>query len=540
MSGRLADQPVSAGKGTVRGAQHSGPNRHPGGVIGMRDRGRAVVVYIGTALARFRREVDDTTTVGTTGLLVVWALLVGVAPEQIGTTLVGLELQVLDLGAVVYAVPLGLVILAIIAVSVGPWGQTVLGQGGATPDFDDLTYFAMLFAGGIAAGLVLFGPAEPLVFLNDPPPGVAGDAAPDRRVVATVGYAWLRWGILAWCTYAAFTIPVAYYCYRRGAPFRPSTVLYPLVRDRPRTRAAFDVGTLFVVITAVVVPVWQVSLNFIAGIEFQWGVTIPTVGFGLFVLAIALVVLVSAVTGLFRGIRRLSLVATGGLVLVTLLTLVFGPTRAVATLSLDAVLAHPSHAESLLDSVTSEWVTRVTMVTWAAWFGWAPVMGLFVARISRGRTIREVVGYSVLAAGVATMIWFGVVGGAVAQVHIRGSANVLQAISVVGEGVAVYPVFLTFPAGQLALLVFLGVGLLAVITTADSATFAVAMAASETGSVPDRIVRCYWAGVLTLLALVLGTAEAGSLNLLGGAAFAVVGAIGMLLATAAIIRTERT
>jgi choline-glycine betaine transporter len=469
------------------------------------------------------------------GLLFPWFALMLLFREPSRQVQRWIEVQLIDHGSVVYGLPLLVGIGAILVLALGPWGRLVLGPDDATPEFDDVTYFSMLFAGGgaLTSALLLAAGREVLSVLQSPPPGVTATAG--RNVVAaSLGYLWFRWGIVAWCVYVMFALPMGYYCYRHGAPFRPSSVIYPFVEDRPSVTAAIDTLVVVVVGTAIAAPVVAVTSTFIAGIEFHWNVNVSSVGTIIFTLAIACVYISSAVTGLHRGIRRLSVLTVAWMALVAGTVAIFGPSRAILSQLLAAGAAAPSAGVNLVANLGESNVVRF----WGIWFGGAPAVGLFMARISHGRTVREVVAYAAAATGLATTLWYSVIAIAVTETQFTGRADIIGVVSQAGSGFAAQPMFGTFPAGEVILMLFLGISMLSMITSADSVTLSLAMAASSTPISPSRVVRVYWGVVTVALAAVGASLQQGSLNVIGGAIFGLVGMVGVVSMAAAAVRDD--
>lgn len=436
-----------------------------------------------------------------------------------------------------YAIALLLCSIMVGVIALGPWGSLVLGEQDAEPDYDNITYFSMIMSIGIAAGIAFFGPGEAIVYLDQIPPGISPDVDPRAKAAWGMGFTLIHWGVITSVTTVVMALPIAYYCYRRGAPFRVSSALHPVVRNRPVAAGAIDVFAVVALIFGLSSSTMEVTQNFLAGIEFQWSVANPTAGVIIFGIAIATVYTMSAITGINRGIRRISLMSLAIFCVLTIATLIVGPTGSIGRLSLAATVSQPAQIAAIATNLSSDWVAFWSLFNWAIWFSIAAGYGLFTARISRGRTIREIIGYAVVGSGVANMIWFYVIGGAVLQTHLSGQADIVSIVTSDGlrPEIAGYPMFLSLPLGELFLFLFLGIGLLFIINSADSQTLSAAMITSQQTASPPWTTRLLWGAVIAITAIVLivggGEDAVGSFASITGAIIAVLSvlSLGVLL-----------
>ena len=191
----------------------------------------------------------------------------------------------------------------------GSWGDVKLGGPEETPTYTYPTYFSLLFTAGIAAGIVVWGPAEALFHYQTPPPFFGAQAESAGAVGGALTYSLFHWGFSAWSAYAVIGIPIAYFVYRRGAPLRVSTILAPFLGVSgldSRWSRLVDTLAVFATIGGIATSVALVAQQFLVGINFQWGVSAGDLGPVLFVGGLMLIVVLSAVTGIHRGIRRIA------------------------------------------------------------------------------------------------------------------------------------------------------------------------------------------------------------------------------------------
>ncbi|MFB6091079.1 MAG: BCCT family transporter [Halobellus sp.] len=411
------------------------------------------------------------------------------------------------------------------------WGGVRLGGEDVEPTYTFPTYFALVFTAGIAAGIVFWGPAEALFHYRQPPPYF--DVAPqsEAAVGAALVYALFHWGLSAWSAYAVIGVPIAYFVFERGAPLRVSSILTPFLGveglDSPWSRLV-DTLAVFATVGGVATSIGLVSQQFLAGVQFQWGVPPGTAGPILFVGGLAAVYTLSAVSGLHRGIRRIAGLTLVLFSLFALLLLLVGPRGFVVERGADAVAAYLVHFVPMSLYTGGSWVTAWTVWNWAWWFSWAPFAGLFLAALSRGRRLRTVVFTSVGATSLATGAWFLVVGGTSLWMQRRGGVDLLGAIAARGgsEAVAGFPLLSALPLGDLLLFLFLALIVVFIVTSADTATLVTAILASERGVAPSRGSIALWGGfqaAVALAVLLVGGGETlQALAVLTGAPFSIL------------------
>jgi len=448
----------------------------------------------------------------------------------------------LFLGAVLLAVCYCLFLL------VGPWGEIKLGGPDAEPSYTYPTYFTLVFTAGIAAGIVFWGPAEALFHYKTPPPFFDAPAQSSAAITDALTYALFHWGISAWSAYTVIGVPIAYFVFQRGAPLRVSTILAPFVGvsglDSVWGRLV-DTLAVFATIGGIATSVALVSEQFLTGIGFQWGVSAGTAGPVLFVGGLTAIFVLSTVTGIHRGIRRIAglnilLFALFGLILVGV-----GPRLSVLDQGMTALGSYAVNFLPLSVSAPGGWATDWTIWNWSWWFSWAPFAGLFIAALSRGRRIRTVVFTGVVATSAATMVWFLLLGGTSLFAQHNGGVDILAAIAERGgsEAVAGFPLFASLPLGQLLMFMFLALIVVFMTTSADTSTLVVAILATRRGVAPSTGNIVFWGGfqgAVAVSVLVLGGAETlQALAVLTGGPFAVISIVALVGLTLTLYRNER-
>ncbi|UNX55250.1 BCCT family transporter [Georgenia sp. TF02-10] len=444
----------------------------------------------------------------------------------------------------------GFVVFAV-AMGVSRFGDIKLGQDEDEPEFGLLSWFAMLFAAGMGIGLVFWGAAEPLTFFVDPKPGV-DPATRVERAEAAMSQTFLHWGFHAWATYAVIGLALAYAVHRRGRPVSIRWALEPLLGDRVRGRLgdAIDVvamvGTLFGVATSLGLGVQQISAG-LAQLGLVDRVTQPLLI--VLIIVVSLIALVSVASGVGRGIKWLSNINLGmaGAFLVALLLL--GPTLyllrdLVQSFGnyLQNIVPLTFHASTYTGAEGLEWQGSWTIFYWGWWISWAPFVGVFIARISRGRTVREFILGVLLVPTAVTLVWFTVLGGTAIN---RAWADLNGGLFDAAEGVVPEDVLFNllsgFPASGLLTVIAIVLVAIFFVTSSDSGSLVVTMLGSGGDLDPPRWTRVIWAALQGAVAIAL--LLAGGLSSLQTAAILTalpvsVVMVGMCVATFRAFRAE--
>ncbi|ODR83388.1 hypothetical protein BG842_09725 [Haladaptatus sp. W1] len=387
-------------------------------------------------------------------------------------------------------------------VMLGPWGRIKLGDPDEEPEHGFFSYFAMMFSAAMAAGLVFFGAAEPLFHYASPPPVMSSEPKTMGAITDAITYALFHYGITPWATYLTLAVPLAYYVHRKDAPMRPSTVLIPLVGrdalDSPWLKS-IDGIILFISAGGAASSLGFIALQLSVSFSYNLGIEPGLVGKFAILAVVTGAFILSAVAGIEKGIKRVS---TLNMVLFSvILVAVFALGRSAALLNLGSQALGGYITEfftmSLYAGVNGgEWLGSWTVFYWAAWFVFAPLIGVFMARISRGRTVRELIFTALFGSFAVTVPWFTVIGGSALFTQNSGG-GLLATVSEYGLEVAAYALIDTLPMGSdvLAILFTLLVTTF-LVTTLDSSTYIMAIFASNGDTTPGKASRVIW-GIIT-------------------------------------------
>lgn len=433
-------------------------------------------------------------------------------------------------------------------------GEVRLGRDDEEPEYGLFSWFSMLFAAGMGIGLVFWGAAEPLSFFAGEgtiPPTITG-LPEQERAQAAMGQTFLHWGLHAWGIYVIVGLAVAYATHRRGRPISIRWALEPVLGRRTDTwigdviDITAVVGTLFGVATSLGFGVNQIfaGLQHIGVIPegMEWLKVV-------FVVVITALATLSAASGVDKGIKMLSNANMALAALLMVAILILGPTLFLLR---DVVAGIGYYIANFIQlsfqtmpffgSQGAEWLNGWTVNYWGWWISWSPFVGVFIARISRGRTVREFIVGVLLVPTLVTILWFTIMGGtAISQMVLRG-LDLRQDDGTIDPNVALFDMFANLPGGP----VLSGVAILLVtiffITSADSGAFVVAMIAHRGDPHPPRITRIFWAsasGVIAAALIGVGIMTGGdtsgmtalqALTLLAAAPFSLV-MLGMMHST---------
>jgi len=409
------------------------------------------------------------------------------------------------------------------AIALGPWGRLRLGGEADRPEFGRWTWFAMLFSAGMGIGLVFFGVAEPMTHYASPP---SGDGSTAEAARTAMDLTFFHWGIHAWAIYALLGLSIAVATYRRGLPLTIRSCFEPLLGRRIHGWAGHVIdnlavlGTLFGLATSLGLGAMSVS----AGLNHLWDLPHTVTTQLVLIALITAAATLSLVTGLHRGIRRLS--ELNGILAVCLLLFVLlaGPTAHVLgafvrNLGDYAVVAVTrSLAAAWNTPEEASWIRGWTVFYWAWWISWAPFVGMFIARISRGRTVREFVIAVLIVPTLVTLLWFTVFGEAALWLEAQGSP-IAEAVTA-DKATAVYVMLQELPLAGLTAVLAVVVVTVFFVTSSDSASFVVDMLTSGGHPDPPRWQRVFWAVAEGACAMVL--LWAGGKQVLEGLQAAVV------------------
>jgi len=383
-------------------------------------------------------------------------------------------------------------------------GTIRLGKPEDRPEFSLATWFAMLFSAGMGIGLVFWGAAEPLAHYIDPAIS-EGETAEAYKEALT--FTFFHWGVHAWAIYAVVALTLAYFQFRKGYPGLISATLRPLFGKKMDGILGNIIDILAV--TATVIGV-ATTLGFGAkqingGLSYLFDIPISFLVQFIIVVIVTILFIISAWSGLGRGIKYLS--NTNLILAVVLFVLVFilGPSILMLNLFTDSLgkyitdIVEMSFRSAPLNAVGRTWISDWTVFYWAWWIAWSPFVGIFIARISKGRTIREFLIGVTLVPSVIGALWFTVFGTSAIEIQKTG---IIDLGGLKTEEV-LFGVFSQFPAGTTLSVIALFLILSFFITSADSATFVLGMQTMNGSLTPPHRIKITWGIAQSAVALIL-------------------------------------
>jgi glycine betaine transporter len=382
------------------------------------------------------------------------------------------------------------------------YGKIRLGAQDEEPEFSTISWVAMMFSAGMGIGLMFFGVAEPLSHMGAPPFGLA---EPNTKAGAQVAmeYSYFHWAFHPWAIYAIMGMALAYFTFRKGMPNLVSTAFYPLLGDRVYgpIGKTIDILAIFATLFGSATSLGLGALQINQGLNAVFGIGgREAVGLAIVVIAVLTVAFIlSAISGVHRGIQWIA--NTNMILAVFLLVFLFvvGPTVFILntfTESIGGYLANIIPMSFRTASYgDSAFVSNWTIFYWAWWISWAPFVGVFIARISRGRTIREFVFGVILAPSVVSFVWFSILGGAAIDLQLTGAAN-LSELASANPPAALFSTLQQFPLFWLTALIAIILVALFFVSGADAASVVMGMLSSK-GNLHPRAWNVIVWGVFT-------------------------------------------
>ncbi|KMJ47091.1 choline BCCT transporter BetT [Xenorhabdus khoisanae] len=407
-----------------------------------------------------------------------------------------------------YILAVALILLSVTYLGLSRYGNIKLGPDHAEPDFSYFSWFAMLFSAGMGIGLMFFGVAEPVMHYLSPPVGTPESIAAAKQAMKLTFF---HWGLHAWAIYAIVALILAFFSYRHGLPLTLRSALYPIIGDKiygPIGHAVdifAVIGTVFGVATSLGYGVLQVN----AGLNHLFDLPInETVQVVLIILITALATL-SVVSGLDKGIRILSELNLGLAVLLLVLVVALGPTVLLLKSFVENTGGYLSEIVSktfnlyAYEPKSSNWLGGWTLLYWGWWLSWSPFVGMFIARVSRGRTIREFVTGVLFVPSGFTLMWMTAFGNSAIDLIANKGAKELAHTVQTDVSLALFNFLEHFPFPAVLSFIAMAMVVMFFVTSADSGAMVVDTLASGGANHTPVWQRIFWAGLMGVVAIAL-------------------------------------
>ncbi|MER7153977.1 BCCT family transporter [Streptomyces lydicus] len=464
----------------------------------------------------------DRVVFGVTALLtlafIAWGATSTTSLKNVSTSLLN---WVIDNGGWAFVLSASGFVIFAIWLAVSKYGRITLGTEGEEPEFRTVSWIAMMFSAGMGIGLMFYGVSEPLGHFTTPPPGTdPKDAAQamDTAMATTL----FHWTLHPWAIYAVVGLAIAYSCFRRGRRQTMSAVFTPLIGTRRANGwggQVIDILAIFATLFGSAASLGLGALQIGSGIKvLGWMDSVSTTLLVVIITVLTLAFILSAVSGIAKGVQMLSNINMVLALILAVFVFVVGPTVLVLNLlptSLGSFLGElpqlAGRTEAAGGADVGGWLRSWTVFYWAWWISWTPFVGMFIARISRGRTIRQFIGGVILVPSVVSLLWFAVFGGSAIKLQedkqLHGSHT--------PEG-QLFDVLHQYPlATVMSILVMILVGIFFV-SGADAASIVMGTLSQKGTFEPSRLVVVFWGVVTGAVAAIMLLIGGGSGDALTG------------------------
>ncbi|SDL10845.1 BCCT family transporter [Natronincola ferrireducens] len=401
--------------------------------------------------------------------------------------------------------------LAILAwLFVSKYGSVKLGGEDAKPILSRWSWFAISLCGGIGTGIVFWGIAEPIFHLNSPIPGLNQVAGSAEAALSALSVSMIHWGIPAYAHYCLFGVAVGFAIYNMKLPFRISSVLYPIFGKKSFETVGdiVDNVCLFAIAVSVSAILAVASLQFGAGFNAVFGLEPNNLVRGITLIVIVATFIISSYTGLQKGIRQLSDLNAKVFIGLLVFIFIFGATRFSMFFTVEAIgesistfFTRMTYLGAIEDD---KWPMWWTVIYWIWMIVYAPMVGLFLGRIAKGRTIREFIIMNLIVPASFAVLWFGVFGSNAIHLEMTQGGEIWNVIQTQGLEASVFSFLQNFPLAFLTSIAFMITLFLSVVTLCDSMTSTVASlsinASNATEVEPPNSIKIFWGLVMSSVA----------------------------------------
>lgn len=439
-------------------------------------------------------------------VILFFILLGTISPDILNYLSSTLHSFILDNFSWLYLISAFFFLIFSLGLALSKFGTIKLGKDNERPQYSFFGWVTMLFAAGMGIGLIFWGISEPLVhFMN--PPHFLSAGSPDAAAFA-MRYSFFHWGVHPWAIYTIVSISIAYFSFRRGMPTLISSCFYPVFGERIYgiSGKLVDILAVFATIFGTATSLGLGALQIHSGLSYLYGIpSVISVTVGIIVIATALFML-SAIVGVEKGIQTLSKLNITLAICLLAFILLLGSVSEVLNLFSSTIGAYVNNIVDMsLQSYPFQgesWSREWTVFYWAWWISWSPFVGIFIAQISRGRTIREFVLTVLTIPTLFTFLWFSVFGGSALLLEQEGAAG-LASVASEDASLALFVFLENYPFPALLSLIALFLLMVFFITSADSATVVLSSLTSGGGAFVKVYKKIVWGLSLSAVAIIL-------------------------------------
>jgi glycine betaine transporter len=444
------------------------------------------------------------TSVAISAVFVAWGVLFTDNLSKVTTS--SLNWLTATFGWTYLLVTLGILIF-LVFLAFSPAGDIRLGKDTDRPEFSTLTWFAMILSAVMGIGLISYGVAEPISHFATPPHDLA-EPGTSEAAIRAMQYSYFDWGLQAWAIFAVFGLAIAYSTYRKGRRTLVSQLFVPLLGDRVNgpIGKAIDILAVFATLFGTTTSLGLGALQVNNGLGSLFGVAVTSVNQVLIIAAVTTIFTLSAVTGVSKGIKYLSQGSTGLAIALFVFILVVGPTAFIANLYIESVGTWMTDFFRMSLQGTAfgglEWMQGWTYFMMAWWVSWGAFVGIFLARISRGRTIRGFITGVLVVPSVVFFTWFTVFGGTAIHIDMFEGGTIAEQTAV-DINSAFFATLDHFPLAGVTSVVAIILVVMFFVSGADANTYVLSMMTSGGSLNPRRPVLILWGALTGVTAIVL-------------------------------------
>ncbi|AMO56897.1 BCCT family transporter [Endozoicomonas montiporae] len=405
-----------------------------------------------------------------------------------------------------YVLVVALILLCVTFLGISRYGDIKLGPDHAEPDFSFGSWFAMLFSAGMGIGLMFFGVSEPVIHFISPPVGDPGNLEAAKQAMTLTFF---HWGLHAWAIYAIVALIPAFFGYRHELPLTMRSALYPIIGDKiyGPIGDAIDIfailGTVFGVATSLGLGVMQVN----SGLNYLFDLPVSPMTQVVLIISITALATISVATGLDKGIRRLSEANLLLAVILVALIIILGPTVLLLQMFVQNTGGYLSgivdKTFNLYAYEGNDWIGGWTLFYWAFWLSWSPFVGMFIARISKGRTIREFVTGVLFVPTGLTFLWMTVFGNTAIHAIMNDTAGQLATVVQNDASLALFTFLEMFPFSEALSFIAILMVVIFFVTSSDSSAMVIDILASNGNDHPPLWQRVFWSVLIGAVAMAL-------------------------------------
>ena len=444
------------------------------------------------------------------GILISLALLVTLFKEGAQTAFGAVQGWILTNVGWIYILVVALILLTVVFCMLSRYGNIKLGPDHSEPDYSGITWVSMLFCAGMGIGLMFFGVAEPLMHAVQPPVGDPESAAAAREAMKITFF---HWGLHAWAIYAIVALTLAFFSFRHGLPLTLRSALYPLIGERiyGPIGHAVDIFAVVSTVLGIATSLGFGVLQINSGLNYLFDIPVGIMSQIILIVIASGLATLSVMSGLDKGIRRLSELNMILAVLLLLMVLVMGPTVFLIQTFVQNTGSYLSEIVSktfnLYAYQPTDWLGGWTLFYWGWWLSWSPFVGMFIARVSRGRTIREfIIGVTLIPTGF-TFLWMTVFGNTAIDMVFNKGLRSLAETTQRDNSLALFEFLAQFPLSQTLSIIAVIMVIVFFVTSADSGALVIDLLASGGQENTPAWQRLFWSLGIGVMAIALLLAD---------------------------------